>query len=313
MSDVISITRRLENDYSGLAPQVRKAARYVVKAPTEIALYSLREVAARAEVGPTTLVRLALQLGFTSYNAFRETFREGLRSGADRYASNVQRLQHDRARADFEQLYRDTGQLIVENIAATYSSISAADIAATAQIMKRARRLYILGLRSNYCLSFYLHYVLRTFMSNLVLLEGRMGMLIDELGDIGPRDALIAVSYEPYALEAVKAVEHAAISGAAVIAMTDTTLSPHCPSRHSIADPADGGQVILPIVGPNDGAARRPGVLPRRAWRTANRAARKGGIRATRQLRSLLARLILCWEQMFHCVDWRIKCSSMGL
>jgi DNA-binding MurR/RpiR family transcriptional regulator len=241
MSDVISITRRLENDYSGLAPQVRKAARYVVKAPTEIALYSLREVAARAEVGPTTLVRLALQLGFTSYNAFRETFREGLRSGADRYASNVQRLQHDRARADFEQLYRDTGQLIVENIVATYSSISAADIAATAQVMKRARRLYILGLRSNYCLSFYLHYVLRTFMSNLVLLEGRMGMLIDELGDIGPRDALIAVSYEPYALEAVKAVEHAAISGAAVIAMTDTTLSPI--ARHATR------LLILPTAG----------------------------------------------------------------
>jgi DNA-binding MurR/RpiR family transcriptional regulator len=241
MSDVISITRRLENDYSGLAPQVRKAARYVVKAPTEIALYSLREVAARAEVGPTTLVRLALQLGFTSYNAFRETFREGLRSGADRYASNVQRLQHDRARADFEQLYRDAGQLIVENIVATYSSISAADIAATAQVMKRARRLYILGLRSNYCLSFYLHYVLRTFMSNLVLLEGRMGMLIDELGDIGRKDALIAVSYEPYALEAVKAVEHAAVSGAAVIAMTDTTLSPI--ARHATR------LLILPTAG----------------------------------------------------------------
>lgn len=70
-ADVASITRRLEKSYQSFAPQLRKAARYVVKAPTEVALYSLREVAARAEVGPTTLVRLAEQLGFPSYNAFR--------------------------------------------------------------------------------------------------------------------------------------------------------------------------------------------------------------------------------------------------
>jgi DNA-binding MurR/RpiR family transcriptional regulator len=226
MPDVAGITRRLEDGYQELTPQLRKAARFVVKAPTEIALYSLREVAARAQVGPTTLVRLAAQLGFPSYNAFRETFREGLRSGADRYASNVEQLQHYRGGGDFAPLYRDTGELIVQSIASTYGSITAADIAAAGERIKRARRLYILGLRSNYCLSFYLHYVLRTFMANLVLLEGRMGMLIDELGDIGAKDALVAISYEPYALDAVKAVEHAATSGAAVIAMTDTTLSP---------------------------------------------------------------------------------------
>jgi DNA-binding MurR/RpiR family transcriptional regulator len=241
MTDIVSVTRRLEAGYHSLPPQLRKAARYVVRAPTEIALYSLREVAARAEVGPTTLVRLAAQLGFSSYNAFRETFREGLRSGADRYASNVQQLQHYRARADFDQLYDDTGRLIVENIASVYSSIGADDIAAVGRIMKAARRIYILGLRSNYCLSFYLHYVLRTFMSNVLLLEGRMGMLIDEIGDIGSKDALVAISYEPYALEAVKAVEHAARNGTKVIAMTDTTLSPI--ARHATK------LLILPTAG----------------------------------------------------------------
>ena len=186
----------------------------------------MEQIAARAEVGPTTFVRLAAQLGFSSYNAFRETFREGLRAGADRYASNVQQLQQHRRAADFDQLYRNTGELIIQNISTAYSSIGAADIARFGQLMKGAHRLYILGLRSNYCLSFYLYYVLRTFMSNVVLLEGRMGMLIDELGDIGAKDVLVAISFEPYAADAVKAVEHAVKTGATVIAVTDTTLSP---------------------------------------------------------------------------------------
>ncbi len=240
-ADVASITRRIEGHYQSFAPQLRKAARYVVKAPTEVALYSLREVAVRAEVGPTTLVRLAAQLGFSSYNAFREAFREGLRSGADRYASNVEELQHYRGGAAFKQLYRDTGERIVQNINVAYSTISATQIVAAGTLMKSARRLYLLGLRANYCLSFYLHYVLRTFMTNVILLEGRMGMLIDEIGDIGPRDVMLAVSYEPYALDAVKAVEHAAKRGAAVIAMTDTPLSPV--ARHATC------VLILPTAG----------------------------------------------------------------
>ena len=62
--------------------------------------------------------------------------------------------------------------------------------------MKGARRLYVLGLRSNYCLSFYLHYVLRTFMSNVVLLEGRMGMLIDEIGDRVV--SVMAITFAPH-------------------------------------------------------------------------------------------------------------------
>ncbi len=226
MSNIAAVTRRLEGEYRNLPPQMRKAARYIVKAPTEVALYSLRQIAARAGVGQTTLVRLAAQLGFASYNAFREAYREGLRSGADRYAVKARRLLHFRARADFEVLYRDTGALIEKNIAEAFSSIGAADIAAAGQIMKKARRVYILGLRCNYSLSFYLYYLLRTFMANVFLLEDRMGMLIDELGEIGAKDALLAFSYEPYAVDAVKAVQHAAERGAAVIALTDNTLSP---------------------------------------------------------------------------------------
>ena len=50
------------------------------------------------------------------------------------------------------------------------------------------RRIYLLGLRCNYGQSFYLYYLLRTFIANAVLLEGRMSILIDEGGMIGAKD-----------------------------------------------------------------------------------------------------------------------------
>jgi hypothetical protein len=60
------------------------------------------------------------------------------------------------------------------------------------------------GLRSNYAPAFYFHYVLRTFTQRDPA-GGPHGMLIDELGDIGPKDAMVALSADPGAIE-VKAV-----------------------------------------------------------------------------------------------------------
>src|SRR5579871_175267 len=147
MTDFAAVTRRIEEAYPAFTPQLRKAARYVMKAPAAVALYPLRQVAAKAEVGPTTLVRLAARLGFTSYNAFRELFREGLRSGAERYASHAEQLLADRARGSFAALYHDAAATICTTLSQTFAAIGAAEIEAAGRLIKRARRVYILGLR----------------------------------------------------------------------------------------------------------------------------------------------------------------------
>ncbi|MCC7047514.1 MAG: MurR/RpiR family transcriptional regulator [Alphaproteobacteria bacterium] len=95
-----------------------------------------------------------------------------------------------------------------------------------------------MGLRSTYAPACSFHYGLRTFMRDAILLEDRMGMLIDEMGDIGPKDAMVALSADPYAIEAVKAVEYAAKAGAPVIALTDHELSPiAAPATHVFVVP----------------------------------------------------------------------------
>src|SRR5215475_9097082 len=71
------VVQKLESSYETLTPRLRKAARYVQKNPAEVALYPLRQVASDAKVSPTTLVRLAADLGFPTYNEFRNAFREG--------------------------------------------------------------------------------------------------------------------------------------------------------------------------------------------------------------------------------------------
>jgi DNA-binding MurR/RpiR family transcriptional regulator len=225
MTDLATVRSRLEAAYQDMSRQQRRAARYVLNTPTEIALYPLRQVAARAGVGAATMVRLANSMGFASYNAFRELFREDVRAGADRFYGSRAETFISR-RNGFDALHRATGETLARSIQEAFDAAPPAEFAAAGRTLARARRIYVLGLRSNYAVAFYFHYVLRTFLANVVLLEDRMDMLIDELGDIGKRDALLVLSSEPYAVNAVKAVEHAVKAGAAVVALTDNPVAP---------------------------------------------------------------------------------------
>lgn len=220
------VIQRLESSYETLTPRLRKAARYVQKNPTEVALYPLRQVAAEAKVSPTTLVRLAADLGFATYNEFRDAFREGIRTGAEQYASKASSVIAGRESKGFEATYNRARELFTGSIDMLFRSVSVNDVVKASATLHRAATIYVLGMRPMFSASFYFSYVLKTFRDRIVLVEDRMSMMIDEIGPISKRDALLVVSFEPYAANAIKAAEYAKNAGASVIAITDHTLSP---------------------------------------------------------------------------------------
>ncbi len=245
MTDLAIMRDRLQAAYSSLSPQLRNAARFALKEPAYVALYPLRRVSGRAGVSPATMVRLAAQLGFATYNDFRDAFRAGMHSGmgSARYAADAESLLSYKGRRAFEKVYRNAGELQLRNIKETFTAIPPGAVEAAGASLARAKRIYILGLRSNYAAAFYFAYVLKTFARNTILLEDRMSMLIDELGDIGSRDVLLAMSGEPYATDAVRAVDYAAAAGATVISITDSSVSPIARNAQHV--------FVVPTTGPS--------------------------------------------------------------
>ncbi|WP_374439932.1 MurR/RpiR family transcriptional regulator [Stella sp.] len=226
MTDAAAVQDRLEAIAADLPPQLRTAARFVLKEPASIALYPLRELAGRAGVSPATLVRLAGQLGFASYKAFRDVMRDGLHSAAARYSSGARRLQERPRRGGAQSVWRAACDLHAAQLAELSQTIPGAAVEAAARRVAAARTVYVLGLRANHAAALYFHYVLRTFRRDAVLLAGGYGTLIDALDGIGPDDLLVAISYEPYARDAVRLVRHARRAGAQLLALTDGPWSP---------------------------------------------------------------------------------------
>src|SRR5882724_4026626 len=61
------IIELIESRFPALSPRLRSAARFVLDNPEEIALHSMRAAAAKAGIHPSSMQRLARELGFAGY------------------------------------------------------------------------------------------------------------------------------------------------------------------------------------------------------------------------------------------------------
>ena len=77
----MSILHKLRNTLPDLPKKLALAARYALDHPDQVALNSMRSIATEVGVTSTTMLRLARQLGYESYDDFRASFQSELVRG----------------------------------------------------------------------------------------------------------------------------------------------------------------------------------------------------------------------------------------
>jgi DNA-binding MurR/RpiR family transcriptional regulator len=203
-----------------LSSELRKAARFLVDHPDEVALVSMRVLAARCGVTPTTLVRLARRLGFGDWAALREPFKNRLRSApfATRAAALVARGP--------EAIFAESLKTTAANLAAADAANDASEIARACVILERAQRIHVAGFRSCRAPAHTLVYVCRMFGRDITLLGSDGGALEAELAGLSKREAIVAIGFTPYSRELGPVVEAAQRHGVPLVAITDSMAAP---------------------------------------------------------------------------------------
>lgn len=243
----------LRDIYDSLSPQLQRGALYILERPDEIAFTSMRQLAQRADVQPATMVRLAQKLGLDGYEALRNPFRDELRKQPSGYGRRARQLQERTGRrSGGRALTHLAGEMISadrENLSVTLQAIGGDGLAATSVVLAKARRLYIMGMRSLYPAAFYTHYACSLFRENNVLLDGPGGTFADGLRGIGKRDAVLIFSLEPYSSNVVHAASYAVEQGADVVAITDSLVSPLAAlTPHLLLVGTDGPALFKSVV-----------------------------------------------------------------
>lgn len=232
---------RIVTAFETMPEQLQTAARYVLARPRDVALLSMREQARRAGVQPATMTRLAQRLGLNGYEAIRELYADAIRQDGLGFAGRAglqvasQKLKGERALAAemFDSLTNQIAKL-------AHSDVIEPLIAAAA-LLASADRIYCLGLRACHAIAWQTYYVLSLLGDRAMLLDGIAGIGRDAIRSATSKDALFAVSIEPYTRATIEAAQYANERGVPIVALTDSAVSPLArEARHTILVPTEG-------------------------------------------------------------------------
>lgn len=210
----------LERQYDDLPPRLREAAGYVRAHPSDIALHGLRRVARDSGLSTASLLRLVQTLGFPGWEEFQTLHRDWLiEAGRDLYSARAGTVAGGGA-----PLIDRIREAEAANAASGLHPAQREAVLRAAERVAKADTVAVLGLRSCHAVAHSMAYSLGLFHPGARLMAATGGLMLDEVGALGPGGLLVAISVAPYSREVVEATRLARDCGLTVVALTDAPL-----------------------------------------------------------------------------------------
>ena len=229
---------RISAAYPGLSKQLKAIALHVEKNRDHIGLEGIQEVARQCGVQPSAVVRFAKHFGFSGFTELQSVFR-------DRLSRQIAPGRNYQARIR-ELIDGGPGKLSSADIARAFLAGSMAgmqELQATldtgafkkaVDLLVRSDTVWIAGARRAFPVAAYLHYAMQHTDKRVGLVSGLGAMQQGQMRSVRKGDAMLAVSFAPYAEETRSVVELARARGAQVIAITDSRMGPIAASAHCV-------------------------------------------------------------------------------
>ncbi|KZK81573.1 HTH-type transcriptional regulator MurR [Pseudovibrio sp. Ad13] len=217
---------QLTKAYPNLSKQLKKSAAYVLEYPSDVATLSMRQVAARADVPPPTMNRLAKSLEFGTYNALRDVYRGGFEDFSSNYPSRAGELQATHGTSDIEASLQSFKSAALGNLKHLFDTVDRDHLQQIVSSLATARNVVVVGMHASHSLANYLHYVASMCFRNWRLINRKNGEIADQVEYINADDVVVAISLNPCAADTVLVAKRAYEVGATVVGITDTRTSP---------------------------------------------------------------------------------------
>ncbi|WP_062226762.1 MurR/RpiR family transcriptional regulator [Aureimonas frigidaquae] len=206
-----------------LPRRLRQCADLVARAPERIAVSTVAELAAAADVPPSAFVRFCQLFGFSGFSEMQKLFREAHAPRWPDYATRLESLRrqgHDSPSALLAE-FVEAGRHSLADLA---NALDNAALDEAVEVLAQARTIHLVGFRRVFPVVSYMAYALEK-MEIPAVLHGAVGHF-DTRHAMLEGDALVAVTFAPYTPATVDLAAYAAERGLPVVAITDTMTSP---------------------------------------------------------------------------------------
>ncbi len=218
--------------YDSLSKRLKQVARYILDNSNSVAFDTVASIAQRADVPPSTLIRFASAFGFSGFNEMKQVFRQHLMEETVSYTERARLFRKSSVEEGTtapekpDEVLNMFSMVNAQALQQLPTHITAEQLDEAVAMLSEADNIYIIGLRRSFSVASYLTYALRHLERRAFLIDGLGGMFSEQLSMVSPKDVVIAISYSPYASEAMELVQLGARRGARQIAITDSQVSP---------------------------------------------------------------------------------------
>ena len=209
-----------------LGPKAQNALAEILDLRGDPALLSITALAEKLAVNPSTLTRLARNLGYSGFGAFQQVLLDASMSApGDFYTRQAQTALAGEDASGMGGIAR----LCRENQANIERFLESCDIEQFAQatdLITSAPRVMVHGIRQFHAFASFLAYGLRMIRSDVHLLDSNNLGVAEGLASMSEDDVLISASCAPYSTQVAATARAAADQGLKVVAITDRASSP---------------------------------------------------------------------------------------
>jgi DNA-binding MurR/RpiR family transcriptional regulator len=196
----------------------QRVGRFMLRHGTDVPFLSVRQLAIRSGVTPSTVMRLVKSLRLDNYQTLQSIFRREF-LGTSQTSPFPKESEHEYS---------------------FHFALGSVFVPEKREQLERIARLifqspcHVAGFRSAYSLSHYLAYLLNMIQLNVFLVPNSETAAFDHLMLARPDHVLMIFSTHPYASQSIKVAKMAKETGIQIVAVTDSSESPLCALAHEV-------------------------------------------------------------------------------
>ena len=198
-------------------------ARYIIEHSDQAAFKTASKLGATVGVSESTVVRFATELDYSGYPQLQKALQEMIRNKL----TAVQRMEVTNDRMGNRDVLRSVLNSDIEKIRLTLDELDQDTFNDVVEAILHAKHIYVLGVRSSSALSNFIGFYFNLMFDNVSLIHtNSTSEIFEQLLRVEEGDVVLGVSFPRYSKRTSQALEYSHNSGATVVALTDSRLSP---------------------------------------------------------------------------------------
>lgn len=217
------VLKKIEENYKGFSKRQKLIADYILKNYDKAAFLTAAKLGKNVGVSESTVVRFATELGYKGYPGFQKALEELVRTKLN----SIQRMEVTYGRIAQSEILESVLHSDIDKIKMTLANIDQNAFEIAVDTILKARRIYVIGIRSCAPLAEFLSFYLSLICDNVTQVHTNgASEIFEQLIRINEDDVIIGISFPRYSMRTLKALEFASNRKAKVITLTDSIHSP---------------------------------------------------------------------------------------